>query len=152
MRLHHVQVACPRGGEALARRFYAEGLGLTEVAKPPALAGRGGCWFRAYAADGAVTAELHVGVEEPFAPARKAHPALVLAGVGELHAIAHRVDVAGVEVEWSERDSFPPYVRCHVRDPHGNRVELLAEEPGAGDQRDSRAVWQPDTRGGIPEV
>ena len=76
MRLHHVQVACPRGGEDAARRFYGDGLGLTEVAKPEALAGRGGVWFRSYDAEGGTVAELHVGVEEPFAPARKAHPAL----------------------------------------------------------------------------
>ena len=75
MRLHHVQVACPRGGEADARRFYGEGLGMTEVDKPAELAGRGGAWFRAYDEDGAVTAELHVGVEEPFAPpARPTRP------------------------------------------------------------------------------
>ena len=41
MRLHHVQVACPPGGEEDARRFYGEGLGLTEVPKPDSLAGRG---------------------------------------------------------------------------------------------------------------
>ncbi|WP_344304863.1 hypothetical protein [Nocardioides bigeumensis] len=31
MRLHHVQVAMPPGGEAEARRFYAEGLGLRSM-------------------------------------------------------------------------------------------------------------------------
>ncbi len=74
MRLHHVQVACPRGGEDDARRFYGEGLGLSEVEKPAELAGRGGAWFRAYDEDGAVTAELHVGVEEPFAPGPQGAP------------------------------------------------------------------------------
>ena len=39
VRLHHVQVACPRGGEDVARRFYAEALGMTEVDKPADLAG-----------------------------------------------------------------------------------------------------------------
>ena len=78
MRLHHVQVACPPGGEDVARRFYADGLGMTEVDKPVDLVARGGCWFRAYDGAGAVAAELHVGVEDPFAPARKAHPAFVV--------------------------------------------------------------------------
>ncbi len=78
MRLHHVQVAMPRGAEADARRFYGDGLGMTEVEKPADLVARGGAWFRAYDADGAVTAEIHVGVDDPFAPARKAHPALVV--------------------------------------------------------------------------
>lgn len=118
MRLHHVQVACPRGGEDGARRFWAEGLGMTEVAKPADLAGRGGCWFRAGAA------EIHVGVEEPFAPARKAHPALV---VEDLDATAARLQELGFEVDWRERHTFPGSERCHTYDAHGNRVELLAQ-------------------------
>ncbi|HXH80369.1 VOC family protein [Nocardioides sp.] len=122
MRLHHVQVACPVGGEDVARRFYAEGLGLTEVAKPAALAGRGGAWFRSPAG-----AEIHVGVEEPFAAARKAHPALLLADVATLEAAAARLVDLGFKVDWSQRDSFPGHVRCHTFDGHGNRVELLAE-------------------------
>ena len=42
MMLHHVQVACPRGGEDAARRFWADGVGMAEVDKPSSLAGRGG--------------------------------------------------------------------------------------------------------------
>jgi catechol 2,3-dioxygenase-like lactoylglutathione lyase family enzyme len=120
--LHHVQVACPRGGEDDARRFYADGLGLTEVEKPVDLRGRGGAWFRAYDGLGAVVAELHVGVEEPFAPARKAHPAFV---VDDLERVATSVTAASGVVDWTERDSFAGYRRFHVRDPHGNRVEVL---------------------------
>ncbi|GAB3862954.1 hypothetical protein GCM10029963_70400 [Micromonospora andamanensis] len=44
--IHHVQLACPRGSEDLSRAFYVDILGLTELTKPPALAARGGCWFR----------------------------------------------------------------------------------------------------------
>lgn len=101
IRLHHVQLACPPGGEAAARRFWVEGLGLREVDKPADLVARGGAWFRAYAADGAVTAEVHVGVEEAFAPARRAHPALRVGDVAALETV----------------------------DGHGNRVEVLAD-PG----------------------
>ena len=120
MRLHHVQVACPRGGEDGARRFWVDGLGMAEVAKPPALAGRGGCWFRGGAA------EIHVGVEEPFAPARKAHPALVLDDVAELEAAGARLAGLGFEVDWTERHTFAGYERFHAFDAHGNRVEVLA--------------------------
>jgi len=123
MRLHHVQVACPRGGEDVARRFYADGLGMTEVDKPADLVARGGCWFRAYDDAGAVTAELHVGVEKPFAPARKAHPALV---VDDLDRVAARLRDLGFEVDESQRDTFPGHVRFHTFDGHGNRVEVLA--------------------------
>ncbi len=126
MRLHHVQVACPAGGEDAARRFWVEGLGLTEVAKPAALAGRGGAWFRSYADSGEVAAEVHVGVEDSFAPARKAHPALLLDGVADLEATADRLARLGFEIDWTERHTFPGHQRCHTRDAHGNRVELLA--------------------------
>ena len=125
MRLHHVQVCCPRGGEADARRFYVEGLGMTEVEKPTELAGRGGTWFRAYDDDGRVTAEVHVGVEEPFAPARKAHPALLLPSPDVLVAVVARLERLGYDVDRSEWDTFPGYRRVHVNDGSGNRVELL---------------------------
>jgi catechol 2,3-dioxygenase-like lactoylglutathione lyase family enzyme len=121
-----VQVACPRGGEDAARRFYGEGLGLTEVGKPAALAGRGGVWFRSVEPDGTVSAELHVGVEEPFAPARKAHPAFLLADEATLEHVARRLEGLGYVVDRSERETFPGYRRVHTGDSHGNRVELLA--------------------------
>ena len=126
VRLHHVQVACPPGGEADARRFYGEGLGLTEVEKPAGLAGRGGAWFRAYDEAGQVTAELHVGVEEPFAPARKAHPALLLPSLEVLEEVAARLGRLGYVVDRSEWNTFQGYRRVHVNDGAGNRVELLA--------------------------
>jgi catechol 2,3-dioxygenase-like lactoylglutathione lyase family enzyme len=124
--LHHVQVACPPGGEDAARRFYADGLGLTEVDKPSALAGQGGCWFRAYDEHGHVTAEVHVGVEQAFVPARRAHPAVMVDDAEALDALAGRLREAGHPIDHSERDSFPGYLRFHTSDPHGNRVEVLA--------------------------
>jgi catechol 2,3-dioxygenase-like lactoylglutathione lyase family enzyme len=135
MRLHHVQVACPPGGEDDARRFWAEGLGLAEVEKPAALRARGGAWFRDASSLGSSTqafrsagggAEIHVGVEEPFVAARKAHPALVVDHVAELEAVAARLDGLGFEVDWSQRETFPGHVRFHTFDAHGNRVELLS--------------------------
>jgi catechol 2,3-dioxygenase-like lactoylglutathione lyase family enzyme len=126
MRLHHVQVCCPRGGEPEARHFYGEGLGMVEVEKPADLAGRGGAWFRAYADTGAVAAELHVGVEEPFAPARKAHPAFLFPSLDVLEEVVARLARLGYEADRCEWDTFPGYHRVHVDDPHGNRVELLA--------------------------
>ena len=126
MRLHHVQVSCPPGGEQAARRFWVEGLGMVEADKPVALRARGGAWFRSYDAAGAVGAEVHVGVEEPFAPARKAHPALVLVSVAALDALTDRLAGLGFEVDLTERHTFEGHERAHVRDAHGNRVELLA--------------------------
>lgn len=126
MRLHHVQDACPPGGEAQARRFYRDGLGLVEVEKPAELVAKGGAWFRAYGVSGAVVAEIHLGVEATFAPARKAHPALVLNDVAELEKLAHRLGEQGFGVDWSQRHSFPGLQRFHTADAHGNRVEILA--------------------------
>jgi catechol 2,3-dioxygenase-like lactoylglutathione lyase family enzyme len=111
--IDHVQVAAPPGCEAEARAFYGGLLGLEEIPKPEPLAGRGGCWFRAGAQ------ELHVGVEEPFAPARKAHPGLV---VDDLAGLAERLRAEGIDV--LDDDSLPGTVRAHVADPFGNRVEL----------------------------
>lgn len=125
MRLHHVQVAMPRGAEGIARRFYAEGLGLAEVDKPAELAGRGGAWFRAYDASGTVTAEIHLGVEDPFVPARKAHPALVVDSAVELDTLTAHLRSLGFEVDESQRTTFDGYLRFHTFDGHGNRVEIL---------------------------
>jgi catechol 2,3-dioxygenase-like lactoylglutathione lyase family enzyme len=113
--IDHVQLAAPPGCEGEARAFYGGLLGLEELPKPEALRARGGCWFRAGAQ------ELHVGVEEPFAPARKAHPGLVVTGLDEL---ADRLRAAGVEVTTDE--SIPGVERIHVADPFGNRLELRA--------------------------
>jgi catechol 2,3-dioxygenase-like lactoylglutathione lyase family enzyme len=114
-RLHHVQVSCPAGSEAATRAFYGDVLELTEVAKPPELAKRGGVWFRGPGY------ELHVGVEDGCRPARKAHPAFV---VDDLDALASRLEDTGADVVWDV--NFPGYRRFHTQDPHGNRVEFLA--------------------------
>lgn len=131
MRLHHVQVACPAGTEDTARRFYADGLGLIEVEKPEDLKRKGGVWFRAYDEAGLVSAEIHVGVEDPFAPALKAHPALQVDSVTELEAVTDRLSGLGFDVDWGQRHNFPGNERCHTADGQGNRVELLAPvKPG----------------------
>lgn len=126
MRLHHVQVAAPPGAEDDCRRFYAQGLGLTEVAKPADLRRRGGVWFRGYDDAGRVVAELHVGIERDFRPARKAHPGLLVDSVTELEDVANRLSRLGFRVDWAERRSLPAHERFHVLDPHGIRVEVLA--------------------------
>jgi catechol 2,3-dioxygenase-like lactoylglutathione lyase family enzyme len=125
MHLHHVQISMPPDGEDEARRFYSSALGLTEVPKPPALAGRGGCWFRG-PADAGSPVEIHLGVEEPFTPAAKAHPALLLETVTHLEELADRIEGAGYEVSWAERTTFDGFERFHCRDGFGNRVEVLA--------------------------
>lgn len=118
--LDHVQVAAPPGREFDARRFYGGLLGLPEIDKPPFEGARGGCWF------GVGDQALHVGVADGFEPARKAHPALRLAGSGALDEVAERLVAAGYEVEWADEAEIAGVRRFHVHDPFGNRVELLA--------------------------
>lgn len=114
--LDHIQLAIPSGGEAEARRFYGELLGLTEVAKPAPLVSRGGCWFEGQGV------ALHLGVEENFTPARKAHPAF---RVKDLAECQRALEAAGAPV--LPDDSLPQVRRFHTADPFGNRIEFIQE-------------------------
>jgi catechol 2,3-dioxygenase-like lactoylglutathione lyase family enzyme len=114
--LHHVQVAMPAGREDDARAFYGDTLGLAEVPKPEHLHARGGCWFRSN--DGSV--EIHLGVEEDFRPARKAHPAILVDGLDELRG---GLVEAGYEVQ--DDTQLEGHERCYGFDPFGNRLEFL---------------------------
>lgn len=117
--LDHVQLAAPAGCEAEARRFFGDVLGLSELEKPEALQARGGVWF----AIG--SQQLHVGVSEAFAAARKAHPALLVTP-GGLDALAVRLREAGAPVSWDI--TIPDLRRFFTEDPWGNRIELVEGE------------------------
>ncbi|WP_213455882.1 VOC family protein [Rhizomonospora bruguierae] len=121
--IHHVQIACPRGSEPALREFYVGVLGLTEKPKPPALAARGGAWFTGHGI------ELHLGVEDAFRPARKAHPGLLWP---DLDGLAARLTAAGYPVTWNN-DELPGMRRFHSEDLHGNRLEFLTPTDPAPD-------------------
>jgi len=104
----------PAGQEDKARAFYGEALGLSEVTKPEHLAKRGGAWFRS------ASAEIHLGIDPDFRPAKKAHPALL---VDDLQGLADRCTAAGYDV--TSDQPLPGYERLYVTDPFGNRIELL---------------------------
>ena len=110
----HVQLAAPPGSEDRLRAYYVDVLGMTEIPKPQVLAARGGCWFRA----GAV--QLHLGIEDDFRPARKAHPGLHVTGIERYGA---RLEAHGAQVEWDE--NLPGHRRFYSYDPVGNRLEFL---------------------------
>jgi catechol 2,3-dioxygenase-like lactoylglutathione lyase family enzyme len=112
--LDHLQLAMPRGREAEARAFYGDLLGLPELTKPPNLAVRGGVWFALGAQ------QLHLGVEEDFRPARKAHPAFL---VPDLDALRARLEQRGFAPY--EDEPLAGYKRFYVADPFGNRLEFL---------------------------
>jgi catechol 2,3-dioxygenase-like lactoylglutathione lyase family enzyme len=113
-RIDHVQLAMPAGGEALARAFYADVLGIQEVPKPANLAKRGGCWFERG------ELKIHLGVEADFRPARKAHVALLVADLPELQA---KLKASGYTVK--DGEPLEGFHRLYVDDPFGNRVELM---------------------------
>jgi len=112
--IDHVQLAMPSGKEAEARAFYEGVLGIPEVPKPSNLAKRGGCWF---VRD---TLKVHLGVENDFRPARKAHPALL---VEDLSALKTLIETAGYTFKSDE--PLEGYDRIYVEDPFGNRIELM---------------------------
>lgn len=113
MRLSHINVTMPKGGEDTARAFYGKLLGLPEIPKPEALRGRGGVWFDAGGLD------VHISVEEQRAGADNyrhfglEHP--------DVDALRARLEAAGVATE----DGRPaPWRRFFVHDPFGNRIEI----------------------------
>ena len=110
----HVQLAMPAGREPEARAFYSGLLGIPELAKPPALAARGGVWFES----GAL--KIHLGVDSDFRPARKAHPGLLVRG---LETLIEELRRAGHEITTDE--PLEGYLRVYVNDPFGNRLELM---------------------------
>ena len=112
--IDHVQLAMPAGGEDRARAFYGGVLLMTEQKKPPELAARGGAWF----ADGAI--QLHLGVDAAFHPAQRAHPALLVSGLG---AYVARARAQGCRVV--DDDPLPGFARVFLYDPFGNRIELM---------------------------
>lgn len=126
----HVQLAMPPGKEALARAFYGATLGLAELAKPAALAERGGVWFRCG------DRELHLGVEDGFQPQRKGHPAL---RVTDLAGMRARLAAAGAPI--GEDVPLPGRRRFETRDPFGNRLEFqqLSTADGSDDATTSAA-------------
>jgi catechol 2,3-dioxygenase-like lactoylglutathione lyase family enzyme len=111
--IDHVQIAAPKGCEPEARNFFGYLLGLEEIEKPEPLRSRGGCWFKAG------SRQLHVGVEEEFRPARKAHPAFAVA---DIDALFVRLTEAGVHCAWD--DALGGARRFYASDPWGNRLEF----------------------------
>ena len=114
--LDHIQIAAPPGCEEAAKEFYGAILGLREIEKPEALQSRGGCWFECG------SQQLHVGVEQDFRPAKKAHPAFVAADLDEL-----RRELLARGCKVVEDASIPEARRFFTDDPWGNRLEIVEQ-------------------------
>ncbi len=111
--IDHVQLAAPKGCEAEARNFFGRLLELEEIEKPEPLRSRGGCWFKLG------SAQLHIGVEEAFRPATKAHPAFAVNDIDALFALLEK---ASIQCVWD--DSLEGVRRFYANDPWGNRLEF----------------------------
>ena len=98
----------------MCRHFYVRVLGLREIEKPPELAARGGLWV------GSDDIQLHLGVEDDFRPAKKAHPGIQVA---DIDALAARLAEHKVPVAWD--NNLPGYRRFYTVDAVGNRLEFL---------------------------
>lgn len=118
--LDHVQLAMPAGAEDVARAFYVGLLGLVERPKPSVLAARGGCWF-ASTGSASEVGEVHLGVEQPFTPAKKAHPGLL---VDDLDRVVEALTAQGFS--YTPDQNIEGVRRGHTSDPFGNRIELIA--------------------------
>jgi catechol 2,3-dioxygenase-like lactoylglutathione lyase family enzyme len=117
--LDHIQLAIPAGAEERARAFYTGVLGFSEIPKPAALAARGGCWFQSG------TAQIHLCVEDPFTPARKAHPALLVADLSAAQAA-----LMGAGASITPVDAVAGVRRFYAADPFGNRLEFIQAGQG----------------------
>jgi catechol 2,3-dioxygenase-like lactoylglutathione lyase family enzyme len=114
LRVDHVQLAMPAGREPTAIEFYEGRLGIPHVPKPAHLAARGGCWFERG------DLKVHLGVEDDFRPATKAHPAFL---VRDVRALVESLSAAGFRVV--DDEPLDGYERAYVYDPFGNRIELM---------------------------
>ena len=112
--IDHIQLAAPKGSEEIARKFYKDILDFKEVEKPETLKKNGGVWF----ASGNI--QVHIGIEEPFSPSKKAHPAFEIDNIEEL-----KIHFSKNQVEYLEDELLPGANRIYIFDPFGNRIELL---------------------------
>lgn len=112
--IDHIQLAAPKGCEAEAIQFFQEILGFRVIEKPENLSKRGGAWFQIG------HQQIHVGVEEPFTPAKKAHPAFEVENIEQL-----KLHLLGYQIDIIEDSNLPGATRFYLKDPFGNRIEFL---------------------------
>ena len=114
LQIDHVQLAAPKGSEDRARHFFGDILGLKEIEKPEILKKRGAVWFLIG------NQQLHIGIEEPFSPAKKAHPAFEIEQIEAL-----KRHLTNNKIDYQVDHLLPGANRIFLHDPFGNRIELL---------------------------
>ena len=112
--IDHVQIAIPRTLEEKCLAFYRGLIGAMEIAKPEELQNNGGAWFQL------PNLQLHIGVDPEPSPPSKRHICFLVPDVQAAHAM---LDAAGVSIE--KYGSVGDCLRFFVRDPAGNRIEIV---------------------------
>ncbi|MEX3623433.1 VOC family protein [Viridibacillus arvi] len=110
----HIQLAAPKGSEDEAKRFFGDILGFREIEKPELLRKRGGVWFEF------ANYQIHIGIEEPFSPAKKAHPAFEIENIEALKS-----HLSKNAIKFITDEDLPGANRIYINDPFGNRIEIL---------------------------
>jgi catechol 2,3-dioxygenase-like lactoylglutathione lyase family enzyme len=113
-KLDHVQLCIPFHQEELARKFYTNLLGFTEIEKPDSLKPNGGLWYRV----GDI--ELHIGAEEMKYYKSKRHPAFEVVSLQEV-----RMYLESSHIKTLDEKPIPNVERFSFYDPFGNRIEFL---------------------------
>ncbi|MHA7581300.1 VOC family protein [Paenibacillus vandeheii] len=114
--LDHVQLAAPEECKMEARDFFNKVLGWNEIPKPEILRKRGGIWFQCG------IHQVHIGVQNDFIPATKAHPAFHVQNLDALRDHLNRNDIQVIEDEARTDEGVR---RFYINDPFGNRLEFL---------------------------
>ena len=115
---HHAQVTAPRGSADEVRRFYGGVLGLTEIPVPATMTKYGLIWFQCG------PGQLHVGQEDGIERARTgAHLAYHVTDMPHW-----RNRLRGLGLELVEQPKIEGFDRFHIRDPFGNKIEVIGPE------------------------
>jgi catechol 2,3-dioxygenase-like lactoylglutathione lyase family enzyme len=117
--IDHVQITVAPADVEKARAFYCGLLGLREIDKPDNLNNRGGFWLEVG------DRQVHVGVEDSVD--RRATKSHVAYRVADIDGWRKRLASAGIEL--GDGVPIPGYDRFELRDPFGNRLELIEALP-----------------------
>jgi len=112
--IHHVQIAAPQDSDVESRNFYGVALQMEEIEKPENLKKRGGVWFACG------NHQLHIGIQDDFVSAKKAHPAFEMVNLDAL-----RKRLTEYRVVIVDDVAIEGMKRLFVNDPFGNRLEFL---------------------------
>ena len=115
-RLNHFAIIIPSGQEDVARKFYGKIFNLKELPKPQVLSRNGGIWFEL-----PNSMQLHLTVQDDHDPnTSKCHLAYEVDSLEDVILVLRKF---GIEFSFGQK--IPNYKRINIRDPFGNKIELM---------------------------